>query len=62
MSTQKYTAVMISLYKKKRGRKLLEVFKTKNWGWWEENQYTDALEKYLFKGIKALVIITNLIY
>lgn len=43
MSTQKYTAVMTSLYK--REGKLFEQFlKPKNWGWGEGNRYTDALE------------------
>lgn len=64
MSTQEYTAVMTSIYKsaRKGEEAIWTVFKTKNCGRGEGNQYTDAWVKYLFKAIKALVIITNSIY
>lgn len=48
MSTEKYTAVMTSLYKRV-GEAIWTVFKTKNQGWWERNQYTDALKSIYSK-------------
>lgn len=64
MSTQEYTAVMTSIYKSARSREegIWTVFKNKNHGRGEGNPYTDAWIKYLFKAIKAAVIITNSIY
>jgi len=48
MSTQKHTVIMTSLYKS-RGEAIGTVFKTKNQGQGERNQYTGALENIYLK-------------
>lgn len=48
MSTQKYTAVMTSLYKRV-GEAIWTFFKNKNQGWGDRNPYTDALQSIYSK-------------